>query len=230
MFYQIALICTGALLASGAIAQTVDVPVVATWQVSNDAGGSWSNSLTVPFTQSSVRARMQISWTSALPTSPQFLSGAHFDGYVRVAQGGGAADSVSGISMLRDGFFVPAQSPVLAQRVSADLIKIDQGDSAPLGQGNFIVVNNAPFTGGVTFGNPITVFEYQLQLDGSAGTREIGSVYRSVLPVGISLSLPQGTTANFIASTQPATLVVLPAPTALALAGVGGVVLLRRWR
>jgi len=232
MSSKVLYVATLACLGTSAAAQVYDLPITSTWQVSTDNGTSWNSGTSqVPQTQANVRLRMQISWSSPTPNASEWLNGASFDGYVRGMSGAGSTDGVTNISLRENGTFQRASVPLAGRRVAADLIKIDRGDTLPLGQGTIVNVGNAPVTGGIVFGTPVTVFEYQLDLDGSIGSREAGLVYRAGSPVSVVTTPPVGFTSfNFIALTQPATIVVVPAPTALALAGVGGVVLLRRRR
>ncbi len=216
-------------------AQTLALPVTSTWQISTNNGTTWNSGETqVPLNTSSVRVRMVVSWTPPVLDPNGYLVAASFDGFVRGLGGAGAGDSVSAISMLFDGAFQPAPSSlnIAGRRVATDLVKIDRGDSQPLGQGTVVVVGNSPAFGTVTFGTPITVFDYRLNLDGSAGSREVGLVYAAVQsPIGVATLPPPGfTSISTQAFTQAATLVVVPSPTGLALVGVASGVLLRRRR
>ncbi len=224
------------LLTGAAQGQTFTLPVTSTWQISTNNGATWNSGETqVPLNTSSVRVRMVVSWTPPVLDPNAYLIGTTFDGYVRGLSGAGTADTVSSISLLSLGVYQPAPASldIAGRRVSADLIKIDRGDALPLGQGTVISVGNAPVFGSVVLGTPVTVFDYALNLDGSAGSREVGLVYAAVpSPVRVSTLLPTGfTSISTQASTQPATLVVVPTPASLALVGVAsGMLLLRRRR
>jgi hypothetical protein len=224
-----------ALLAGVAQGQTFNLPVTSTWQISTNNGATWNSGETqVPLSTSSVRVRMVVSWTPPVVDPNAYLIGTTFDGYVRGLNGAGTADTVSAISLLSLGIYqsAPAGLDIAGRRVGADLIKIDRGDALPLGQGTVISVGNAPAFGSVVFGTPVTVFDYLLNLDGSAGSREVGLVYAAVpSPVRVSTLLPGGfTTISTQALTQPATLVVVPSPAGLAVLGVASSVLMRRRR
>ncbi len=224
-----------ALLASVAQGQTFTLPVTSTWQISTNNGATWNSGETqVPLSTSNVRVRMVVSWTPPMADPNGYLVAASFDGFVRGVGGAGAGDSVSAISMLYDGAFQPAPSAlnIAGRRVATDLVKIDRGDSQPLGLGTVVVVGNSPAFGTVTFGTPITVFDYRLNLDGSAGSREVGLVYAAVQsPIGVATFPPPGfTSIGTQALTQSTTLVVVPSPAGLALVSVAGGVLLRRRR
>ena len=224
-----------AMLASAALGQTFTLPVTSTWQISTNNGTTWNSGETqVPLNTSSVRVRMVVSWTPPVPDPDGYLAYASFDGYVRGLNGAGNADSVAAINLLFAGVYQPAPTALslAGRRVASDLLKIDRGDALPLGQGTVVSVGNSASLGNAIYGTPITVFDYRLNLDGSAGSRELGLVYAAVqFPTMVSTSLPAGfTTIVTQATTQPATLVVVPSPGGLAVLGVASGVLQRRRR
>ncbi len=222
----------GAVLASAARGQVFTLPVTSTWQISTNNGASWNSGETqVPLSTSSVRVRMVVSWTPPVVDPLTRLVAVTFDGYVRGLNGAGAADSVTSLAMLQNGAVQAAPSTIVAARVATDLIKIDRGDSLPLGEGGLVQVVNSPLTGAL-YGTPVTGFEYRLQLDGSSGARELGLVHGIIAaPVGVATALPPGfTSLSFQALTERATLVVVPSPAGLAVLGVASGVLLRRRR
>jgi hypothetical protein len=221
-----------AATASSALAQAFTLPVTSTWQISTDNGTTWnSGSTTVPQSTSSVRVRMQIGWTPPAPDPFAYVVSAGFDGYVRGVGGAGPADAVTNINMLENGFFAPARAAIQGRRVTSELVKIDPGDNLALGLGTVVVVGNSPATGGVVFGTPLVVFDYRLQLDGSPGERELGLVYSAVpQPMRIATGTDPSGFFTVQPLTQPATLLVVPSPAGLVLAGLSGMWLSRRRR
>lgn len=214
------------------LAQTQVVPVTSTWQISTNNGATWSSGQTVvPQSTSSVRVRMEVSWTPPVPDPQTFLGAALFDGYVRGTNGAGPADTVTNIFMLDNGFFAPARAAIQGRRVASDLLKIDPGDNAALGLGLLNSANNAPVTGGIVFGSQVVVFDYRLQLDGTLGSREIGLVYGAVSqPVSIVTTTVPSSSYTVQPLTQAATLVVVPAPASTVMVGTCAAMLLRRRR
>jgi hypothetical protein len=217
---------------TSATAQSTPVPVAFLWELSKDGGASWQQGSTiVDATNLAVDARLRIAWTSPVSTAQDFFGNARFDGTVQGLVAAGSLDTVTSITALVNGVMQTPLAAVQGRRFSTDLIKIDLGDPLPPGQGAFVTVNNAPALGGLTAANPVTVLQYRLNLDGSPGSRIVSCALPTSQPVSIALfGLPAGQQPTFVPTVQSATLVVVPSPSCLTLAGLAGAVLLRRRR
>ncbi len=193
--------------------------------MSADDGATWLDGNTdVPQTQASVLVRARISWTPGPPS--EFFASIAFDATISNA---GATDTIDQIRLLNLGQLA-FLSAIVPTRFG-NTIKIDhQSDVSPPGTGSRWIV---PSNGNIVqfpadFANPITVFMYEIALDGTPGMRSIGSVFPNAFvligtdEIGGRINLPRTAFA--------ASVTVLPAPGAVALLALGGVVAARRRR
>lgn len=217
------------LLAPMASGQTV-VPVTSSWQISLDNGATWQGgTVLAPQGQTSVKVRNFVTWGDGVTLHP--FGGAAFDGVVRSLQGAGLGDSVTNIRGIFDGIFQPAPSFIQGVRWAPDVIKIDPlADVNAPGQFPYVGLGSG-FTSGAL--GPLSIFEYDLMLDGSTGSRQITAAWRVSSQnqpyLIVSLVGNPGPYAWQV-TLQEATLVVVPSPAGLALVGVASGVLLRRRR
>lgn len=217
------------MLASAALGQTV-LPVTSSWQISLDNGATWQGgTVQAPQSQTSVKVRNFVTWGDGVTLHP--FGSANFDGVVQSLDGAGMGDSVSNIRGVFWGIFQAPVSNIQGRRWAPDTIKIDPiGDTrAP---GVFPFVSLGPGPGGGPFG-PLSIFEYDLALDGTAGSRlitaawQINSQNQPNLQVGL---VGDPGPYAWQVTLQDATLVVVPSPAGLAVLGVASGVLLRRRR
>lgn len=207
-----------------------------TWEVSKDGGNTWAGGLTsVEPTQTSVLVRAVVSWTG-VPTALG-LAGVTFDGVVSGAQAG---DAVS--SPVRA--FTFAAQTIVAQPQGAGVIKIDDSRDtfAPgfsgTGQRNVNPSQGAPFaTPGFVSSNPVVVFSYTLGLGGELGVRSVTSVFNTSgngFTRALALYTTSGGSQSFVSAANiginSAQVEVVPAPGAIALLGLGGLIAGRRRR
>ncbi len=220
-----------ACFACAASAQTI-LPVTSSWQLSLDNGQTWQGgTVFAPQSQTSVKVRNFVAWGDGVTLHP--FNAALFDGVVRSQAGAGLNDSVANIRGVFNGFFTPAMPFIQGRRWTTDIIKIDGGDTQAPGQFPFVSLSSSPFTGTIFFG-PASIFEYDLLLDGTAGSRHISAAWRIDAATGQpSLGVGLTTTPgpyDLQVTLQDATLVVVPSPAGLALVGVASGVLMRRRR
>ncbi len=183
------------ILCHTAVAQSMQGSAV--WQVSTDSGATWMAHADVPQGQSAVLVRLMASWSGTPAGERTILSSARFDGIVRGLDGSGAADSVS--QFLAGEPLSGTIGPTVDWGIGSggaprglrqgDLIKIDpSSDSDPPGMGvRWTTVQQGHPTGTDFFDlrNPIRIFQYELSLDGSPGTRTIGSTWGLLTPEGL---------------------------------------------
>lgn len=186
-----------AITASGCCAQINVVRGTAYWQweISTDLGASWRQGVidveaNQPFVD--VRARCLFDQES----DRFYYGGVLFDGIVRGAQVG---DSIGGIE-----FGTTLFGGAVVQRFS-DVLKVDRsGDDLPPGEGPrwLSPLQPSPIVGRINdFSNPFEMFSYRLYLDGTPGEREIGAVFRDVVPPGVPQGLYVIVYENFNTST-----------------------------
>lgn len=218
-----------ATVASVASGQTV-LPVTSSWQISLDNGTTWQGgTVLTPQSQASVKVRNFVTWGDGVTRHP--FSSAQFDGVVRSLEGAGLGDSVTNIVGVFGGVFQPPVLNIQGRRWAPDLIKIDSiGDTQAPGLFPFVTLGPGPAGGPL---GPLSIFEYDLMLDGTAGSRLITAAWRinsqnqPTLVVGLSGNPGPYT---WQVTLQDATLVVVPSPAGLAVLGVASDVLLRRRR
>jgi hypothetical protein len=146
------------------------------WQISTDDGVSWQGGrVEVGAATQRVRARMVASWTAEAGYA---FAGTQFDAVVTGLNAGGN-DRV--VDPLRPATFdVPSQT-IVATRFG-NLIKIDDSrDTAAPGAGSRSVFPGQwaeEFAEGrFTRGQPVSIFEYTLLLDGTPGERLLDAVW-----------------------------------------------------
>ncbi len=204
------------------------------WQASADNGVTWSSSsLSVPQSSVSVLVRAVVEWQRQGAT--EVFAGVSFDGTVEGLAGAGAADGIAVIAAPNPIELTPRASLVSVQRIGSLLKLDDPSDTAAPGTGTSWIfaaqrsLFNAPVGYLPSTANPVPVFQYALVLDGSPGSRVISAVANaSVVHFYPDWLLP--TTRFESVAVEPLTLTVLPAPGAITLLALGGVVAARRRR
>jgi hypothetical protein len=219
-------------VAAAASAQTGKL----TWEVSKDGGTTWASGLTsVEPTQASVLVRAVASW-AGIPAGLGF-AGAFFDGVVTGLQAGDGASSFA-----RN--FTFAAQTIVAQPNGAGAIKIDDARDtfAPgfsgTGQRSVNPSQGVPqFTNPFITSNPVVVFSYTLSLGGELGVRNISSVFNAsgtantrALTVYTTAGGASVSVAAANIGLNAAQVEVVPAPGAIALLGLGGLIAGRRRR
>ncbi|MDX2147462.1 MAG: hypothetical protein SFZ23_08050 [Planctomycetota bacterium] len=149
-----------------------------TWQASLDGGTTWTSNEVQTLIGTSVRIRAVASWSQDAGYSFDL---SQFDGTVRGFAGAGRTDAATNFrvpSPLTAG--ISGGDTYVAQRF-ADILKIDEvRDTVAPGLGQRSIAPAQLYeSAGLphTTANPLSIFEYTLQLDGSAGTREVSSVW-----------------------------------------------------
>jgi hypothetical protein len=208
------------------------------WQVSTDDGGSWrSGAVEVPSTQDHVRCRVLMAWT---PDAGYAFSGTQFDATVTGHDGAGAADTISGIARPYP-YNSGTNQTLVATRFGATIKIDDARDTAGPGMGTRGVF---PGQGPQDFPdmswsqeNPTSLFEFDLNLDGSLGRRTFDEFF--LAPTGLPRILIYTTSSGATnALTIPsqvsfvdAEVVVVPAPGFIGMAaGLAGWSVRRRRR
>ncbi len=215
------------LCATGAMALQQTATVY--WEGSSDGGATWhAGSIVVPQDQPEVMVRSWVSWTGADSTTA--FSGTLFDGVVRNV---GPGDAIVDIGVHR--------LPVIATNYVASrfgsIIKVDQpADTLPPGLGaGWLNPQNWPSHVFFNSQMPFPLAQFTLVLDGTAGTRQVGQVFR--VPPGqppngvVGILTNSGLTFSILPTTAiDLDITVVPAPGAIALLVLGGVVAARRRR
>lgn len=221
-------------LAAAANAQVGTANVA--YEVSDDGGATWNGGLTETVA-SSVLVRIRASWSD--DAGMYAFAGAQFDVVVTGVGGAGAGDTVS--NAIRPGTTSGGSAQTIVATRFGNQIKIDDvRDTLGPGAGTRgvfpgqLVENFA----GTNFSNanPITIFQFELNLDGSIGDRDMSSLY--IAPSGGNTidrvmriyTSPAGAQNTPSTTTRGATVRVVPAPGALALLGLGGLAIARRRR
>jgi hypothetical protein len=209
------------------------MPVTATWEISTDSGATWSaGSVNVPITQTAVRARYMLTWGTT-PSNQEFFNTAVFSPTISGVDGAGMSDTVTNIRGVQL-TLGPLPANIQGRRWRVDEIKIGSDDSpppnGPVSLNGFDALQEIYY-----FGNPVSILEYDLQLDGSLGSRRLSAVWRprpSNPSNPFALSVVSFTPGPLVYSYtfNDATLVVIPAPASLALPGVASAMLLCRRR
>lgn len=218
----------------------------ATWELSADGGSSWqSGTLSVPTSQQSVRARVSIDVTGqGFAATPHFVQ-AQMEVYWTSTTFAGLGDAVSNVRVLRPFAIGPVlvSTPSRTDRFGTSLKTAGNGPQAsPPGSGPTLNVENSvtPIGGVPGVINPLTIFEYDIQLDGSVGERSVSTFWRGGAYAGVtagegSLIAGQFTTptSQLVAAQiteTPATLIVVPAPASLFTLASGALFAARRNR
>jgi hypothetical protein len=147
------------------------------WEVSRDAGATWEGgTVRVSDVQFSVLVRLTVAW-SGVPDGYAF-AGSQFDGIVVGLSGAGVSDFAR--DLVRPVPFDGGAQTLVATRFG-DTIKIDdRRDTNAPGMGSRGVFPGQlveAFSGGrFSTANPATIFQYELVLDGSSGTRRISDI------------------------------------------------------
>ncbi|MDX2147463.1 MAG: hypothetical protein SFZ23_08055 [Planctomycetota bacterium] len=219
-------------VASPALAQIGTASL--TWQASLDGGETWSSNEIQTLTGTSIRVRALASWS---PDAGYSFASSRFDAFVRGLFGAGSQDTVTEWS-------IPAPLLTVQTVVSArfgDTIKIDDArDSNPPGRGNYSLSPLQQFEqSGVphTRANPVAVFQYTLNLDQSAGVREVSSAwFRPPVGAVVPIRLWRGPAGADLQNVPATTLVplrinvVVPAPAPTIVVATGMACMLRRRR
>lgn len=221
-------------LAAAANAQVGTGLVV--YEVSDDGGATWNGGL-VETVASSVKVRILASWSS--DADMYAFGGSQFDVVVTGVGGAGAADTVA--NAMRPWPTNTGSAQTIVATRFGNQIKIDDArDTLGPGAGTRGVFPGllAQNFAGTNFStaNPLTIFEFDLNLDGSIGDRDLSSLY--IAPPGGNTidrvmriyTSPTGAQNTPSTTTRGATVRVVPAPGALALLGLGGLAIARRRR
>ena len=195
-----------------------------TWQISTDTGASWTEgSVHVPATQESVLLRVVFSWRD-LPGA-YALASTQFDAIRVGLDGAGPGDTVR--NLVRPGALGSGEQQTIVSTRFGDTIKMDDSrDTSGPGFGLRGIFPSQPpefLSGGnFTSANPVSLFEYELVLDGSLGERLISDVPMAVGEDTLVVKLftsPQGSLAQlrngmFMTQIQrsDARVIVVPAP------------------
>jgi MYXO-CTERM domain-containing protein len=230
---------TFALIAVAGLAAIANAQPIGTgnisYEVSADNGTTWqTGTIEVLPTQASVLFRARATWSA--DGGMYAFAGAQFDAVVSNA---GAGDSAANAT--RPGTTGTGSAQTLVASRFGNQIKIDDSrDTAAPGQGARGVfpgqlVQN--FTTSFSTANPLVIFQFQLNLDGTEGTRSVSNLY--VPPSGgnstdrfMRVYTSAGGAQNnpLSSSTGAAVNVLIPTPGALALMGMGLVGVGRRRR
>lgn len=220
----------GVLLSSTALGA---VPANFRWQVSTDDGATWrAGAVHVPREQTSVLVNAVISWDA--PTPPSFFAVSSFDVSWR-AFSAGYSDTADMFASepIRGGY---QGSQQFAARRFAETLKVDDAlDELPpgLGTGAITPLEPPPNFAIVRDTNPVIVFQFRINLDGTIGERELSAVFRSSIAAGrrVQIWVPDGVTWRAELTDcvfEPASVTVVPGP-----GGAGltlGVVAMTIWR
>ena len=206
------------------------------YQVSADNGATWNNgTIDVDQSQTSVLVRIQASWSSDL--NMYAFAGSQFDA---VVSGAGAGDSVSDATRP---FPTGAGSnqTIVATRFGNEIKIDDVRDTSGPGAGTRGVFPGQlveQFAGtNFTSANPINIFTFKLNLDGTEGLRSFRNLY--IAPSGgnttdhvmrVYTSSSGGQNNPVTTTTGGGVNVVIPAPGSLALLGLGALAAGRRRR
>jgi hypothetical protein len=190
------------------------------WQVSIDGGTTWRTGFVeAPESQQSVLIRGHIQWT---PMQNVVFASVNFDATVRT-RGRVAADITDQYASEEFNWMYGVRA-FSATRFD-DVLKVDRFDDLEppgVGRGGIMPGQLAPNMGSPIGSNPISVFQYRLTLDGVAGEREIGGLFRTA-ETGSVVSLwglwggTNYTSRRLPTTVTEVTLRVVPAPGAAAI-------------
>jgi len=199
------------------------------YQVSTDGGTTWQNgTVNVPQSQTSVMVRIQASWSA--DNNMYAFAGSQFD---VVVSGASAGDNVANAARPFPTDKGATQT-IVATRFG-NQIKIDDArDTSGPGLGTRGVFPGQlveQFAGtNFSSANPINIFTFTLNLDGTAGLRSFSNLY--IAPSGGNTTdhVMRVYTSSSGGQNNPVTTtngggvnVVVPAPGALALLGLGAI-------
>jgi uncharacterized protein (TIGR03382 family) len=200
--------------------------VTTNWEVSADNGLSWqAGTVQVPQSQSSVLVRHVVTWGT--PGQGDYIVNGGVIPTVRTTGLVGLSDTASSIQR-RQIVMQPTPSIIAGRRFTGNELVVSASVSAPP-TGAITFFGFDPILGTTAFGNPIDVLQFQLTLDGSAGERVISDWTDTSSRYNVVAAATPGPYTYTFAHNST-TLVVIPSPAGLAVAGVAGVVLLRRRR
>ncbi len=213
-------------------------PATWEWQASLDNGQTWSaGAIITNQPSSSIRVRGVITFPGLEPLA--YFGGILFDPYVDGLQGAGPSDTISAISR--------GQVPYTIQQLHVlrfgSRIKIDDDfDFLPPGQGtrwaqSFQGPNNGTSPTPVYL-NPISVFEYTLNLDGTLGDRLVTAAWSTDTAFGytpymfsfIRTFQHMGEQWRHPMTESPLTIRVIPSPASASLLVLAGTLAARRRR
>jgi hypothetical protein len=239
--------CVFALAVLGASSQTVNAQTTAqaTWQLSLDNGATWQvGSVVAPQSQGAVLVRMSVTvldGSQATSGTSVHFSAANLESYVTTTAQ--TVDTMSSplahqVSSPGNPFLRPG--PFAGRRVGNILALDRRNDSTPLGNAPAVfVLNEGTSSEGSRTFNPLTLLQYQLNLDGTLGDRSFSSLFLPIVTPAASIGQHQvgvfdyrsgALVARVVDVTQtPATLTVIPAPGS-AVVMVGAAVLAARRR
>lgn len=194
------------------------------WEVSLDNGASWQGGVVnAPTSQASALVRLRVGWTvTNPPPGSMFYHSMLVDSVAQSLGAGGLGDTITNPMELATGS--SGTSLVVSSSVGkriGSLLKLDPGwpnlslpaaDAQWMNPRNLLLGIPGFFP---TFDNPVTVIQYQLNLDGTQGARELyGVFFRPEQALAFRVYNPGFPDAGtFTAPLQqfPATLIV-PAP------------------
>lgn len=152
------------------------------WEASADDGATWSRDvLEVEAAQPSVRVRAWTAWEPGAGQGVyQYFASCSFDVIVEGINGAGQADTASELHRTR--YLDSLPHPMAAMRFG-DVLKIDdERDTLPPGEGTRWLRFSQPPANipgwEFQFQNPITLFSFVLELDGTEGERIVHQVFR----------------------------------------------------
>lgn len=147
------------------------------WQASVDNGQTWTPGL-VEIAATVPRVRVRAFLTFPPPNAQSYFGGVLLDPYVQGMAGAGAADTITDITRGQ----IPYTIQHLAVMRFGNIIKIDDDfDFLPPGVGTRWAQCSQPPNNGMSprplFLNPVNVFEYILNLDGTQGERLVTAAW-----------------------------------------------------
>jgi hypothetical protein len=235
----IGLLLSGLLLISAAVnAAAQPIPATFQWQVSADGGMSWTSSVNVAPSQTSVLVRLRASWQQA---AGGFFAETYFDGLVLNS---GPSDTVADLARItspsngRLTGYGTGPGGAIGHRLGST-IKLDRtpDTSAPgAGIGWIDPRQNIGDAGAIiSLNNPITMFQYRLNLDGSLGTRTISGLWRVDPATGAPWAKISGAASGHpsgadLAVTFVDAQVIVPTPAGVCVGVMGGAWAMRRRR
>jgi hypothetical protein len=212
------------------------------WQLSTDEGSTWQGGrVEVPLSTTGIRVRLLASWSA---DAGYAFAGTQFDAVITGLNAGGN-DTVLNPSRPFT-FDSGAQQTIVSTRFGNQIKIDDSRDTNPPGVGvRGVFPGQRPENfaeGRFTAGQPVSIFEYTLRLDGTPGTRRIDgepitgpigfpcwSVRIYTSPIGAQIALNGGPSCDRNSLTYaPASLVIIPTPATATLLAVAVVAHSRR--
>jgi hypothetical protein len=174
--FRISGLCTLAVGGCAGMASAQQGTGALWWELSADNGQTWHpDELSVPYSQTSVVVRAMASWSVE---AGYLFATTRFDGVWRSTDAG-----FQDVAMdLRNNPLLPGafNRPIGPTRFGADLKLDDLRDTSPPGEGQFgMAVSQGPEGLGQPndFSNPVFLFRYTVQLDGTPGERVATSLH-----------------------------------------------------